>query len=307
MLLPGCRADPPDALGTLEYDRITLPAPAAERIAAVEVREGQRVAAGDVLMVLERAGAEAQTAAAAAEADRRREVLSELQAGARSEAIAGASASLAAAEARARDARAYRARVEPLGRRQLVAAAEVDRARAAAGTADAEVRAARARLDELRNGSRPEQVAQGRAALRAAEAQAQAQAVLLDKLRVVAPRAGRIDSLPYKLGDQAPPGAPLVVLLVGDSPHARVYVPEPLRLQVDVGTPAKVHVHGREDAYRGVVRMIRNDPGFTPYYALTGDDAARLSYLAEVALEGAADLPAGVPVRVEFMRRDDGD
>jgi HlyD family secretion protein len=47
--------------------------------------------------------------------------------------------------------------------------------------------------------------------------------------------------------------------------------------------------------------MIRSEPSFTPYYALTGEDAARLSYLAEVSLgSDAAELPAGLPVRVEF-------
>jgi len=38
---------------------------------------------------------------------------------------------------------------------------------------------------------------------------------------------------------------------------------------------------------------------FTPYYALTGADAARLSYIAEVALgKDARKLPAGLPVHV---------
>jgi HlyD family secretion protein len=48
--------------------------------------------------------------------------------------------------------------------------------------------------------------------------------------------------------------------------------------------------------------MIRSEPGFTPYYALIGEDAARLSYLAEIQLSGkdATQLPAGLPVRVEF-------
>jgi HlyD family secretion protein len=47
--------------------------------------------------------------------------------------------------------------------------------------------------------------------------------------------------------------------------------------------------------------MIRSEPSFTPYYALAGEDAARLSYLAEIQLDkSAATLPAGVPVRVEF-------
>ncbi len=47
--------------------------------------------------------------------------------------------------------------------------------------------------------------------------------------------------------------------------------------------------------------MIRSEPVFTPYYALVGEDATRLSYLAEVALApDQADLPAGLPVQVEL-------
>ena len=45
-MLASCAKTPPQALGTLEYDRITLPAPVAERIVAVNVREGEQVAAG---------------------------------------------------------------------------------------------------------------------------------------------------------------------------------------------------------------------------------------------------------------------
>ena len=132
-------------------------------------------------------------------------------------------------------------------------------------------------------------------------AQAAAQQVSLDQLDVVAPRAGVVDSLPYKLGDQPAVGAPLVILLVGDAPYARIYLPEPQRANVKVGDRLRVHVEGRGQTYLGTVRMIRNEPSFTPYYALAGDDAARLSYLAEVALGAdAADLPAGLPVQVDL-------
>ncbi|MDN5781605.1 MAG: HlyD family secretion protein, partial [Luteimonas sp.] len=117
----------------------------------------------------------------------------------------------------------------------------------------------------------------------------------------MAPRAGRIDSIPYKLGDQAPVGAPLVVMLVGNAPYARVYIPEQQRVGLHVGDAIDVYVAGRDQPYAGKVRMLRSEPGFTPYYALIGDDAARLSYLAEVALgDDAATLPAGLPVRIEF-------
>lgn len=301
-LLAGCGREAPQALGTLEYDRITLPSPSAERIVAIDVREGEQVRAGQVLLRLEAERTEAASQAAQADAERQRAALQELQAGPRREAIAQARAQLAAVQAQARDAQAYFERLRPLGTRQLVAAAEVDRARAVAGNAQAQVRAAQAALDELEHGSRVEDLAQGEAALRASEAQAGAQRVTLDKLSLRAPRAALVDSLPYRLGDQAPVGAPLAVLLVGDAPYARIYVPEPIRAGVRVGTPARVFVGGRAAPLTGKVGMIRREPSFTPYYALTGEDAARLVYLAEVALDDAAakGLPAGLPVRVEF-------
>ncbi|MCW8808285.1 MAG: HlyD family efflux transporter periplasmic adaptor subunit [Rhodanobacter sp.] len=300
-VLAGCRKEPVQALGTLEYDRITLPAPVAERIVAIDVREGERVRAGQTLLQLNPAQTRAGLAAAEAQAQQQREVLAELVNGPRVENIAQARANLTAAEAQAREARAYYLRLQSLKTQNYVAADALDRARAAAGAADGQVAAARAALDELRHGTRPEQIAQGRAALAAAVAQVEADRVLLGKLHVVAPRAGRVDSLPYRLGDQAPVGAPLAILLVGDAPYARIYVPEQQRANVHVGDALRVFVDGRDKPYAGRVRMLRSEPDFTPYYALIGDDAARLSYLGEVSLgTDAATLPAGLPVRVEF-------
>ena len=299
--LAGCGRQPPQALGTLEYDRITLPAVVAERIVAVDVHEGERVSAGQTLLQLEPAQTQAGLAAAEAQAQQQQEALTELLNGPRVEDIAQARANLAAAQAQARETRAYYQRLLALKQHNYVAAADLDRARAAAGGADGQMAQTRAALDELLHGSRPEQIAQGRAALAAAQAQVQADRVLLDKLHVVAPRAAVVDSLPYRLGDQAPVGAPLAILLVGAAPYARIYVPELQRVNVHVGDTLKVFVAGRAQPYTGKVRMLRSEPVFSPYYALIGEDAARLSYLAEVSLgSDAAKLPAGLPVRVEF-------
>jgi len=296
-----CTRETPRALGTLEWDRITLPSPAAEKIISVEVREGQRVKNGEVLLRLEGTRTTSQLAAAQAQARQGQAALAELKAGPRREDIAQARANLAALQAQAVDARAYYERVSLLAGQKLVPAADVDRARAARDSADAQVRAAQQILLQRERGTRAEQIAQGEAAMQAAAAQAQTEQVTLDKLTLVAPRDAQIDSIPYKLGDQAPVGAPLVVLLAGDAPYARIYIPEPLRAQAKAGDPARVHVEGMAAVWKGTVRMIRNDPTFTPYYSLTGQDARRLSYLAEIQLgTDAADLPAGLPVWVEF-------
>lgn len=303
--ISGCADDAPQVLGTLEYDRVSLPAPAAERIVSIRVREGDRVAAGATLLELEKTRVEAQAVAARLDAQRQREALDELEAGTRGEQLAQARAQLDAARAQAREARAYHERLRPLGQRQLVASADIDRALATMRSADAQAETARARLDELEQGARSQAIAQARSAAGAADARTVAQEVALDKLTVKAPRAGRVDSLPYKPGDQAPVGAPLAVLLVGDAPYARVYVPEPMRANVKIGDRAAIHVDGRPSPYPGHVRAIRSEPVFTPYYALSGKDAARLSYLAEIELDGRVDLPAGLPARVEFVASGD--
>jgi HlyD family secretion protein len=106
--------------------------------------------------------------------------------------------------------------------------------------------------------------------------------------------------LPYELGERPPRGAPVVVLLADDAPYARVYLPEPLRTQITVGSAVEVHVDGAGRAYAGRVRFVSAQAAFTPYYALTQKDRSRLSYLTEVTLtEPAAQaLPSGTPVEV---------
>jgi HlyD family secretion protein len=288
-------------LGTVEFDRITLPAPAAEHIVKIDVREGQYVPAGTRIMQLETTRTQAALDNARADLQQQQQALLELQRGPREEQIRQARANLVGAQAQSRDANAYYQRLSALGKQQFVSAADLDRAKASAGNADAAVAADRAALDQLVNGSRVEDIAQARAAVAAATANAASRSVDLDKLDLTAPRDVRVDSLPYKLGDQAQPGTPLVILLASDTPYARVYVPAALRPSIKVGDKAVVRLHEGKRQFNGTVRMVRSEPTFTPYYALNGEDATRLSYLAEIALDtDARDLPQGFPVAVAF-------
>ena len=301
LMLASCVQKAPQVLGTLEWDRITLPAPVSERIAEVSVREGQMVAANATVLVLESVRTRARLDAAKADAQRLQHALDELRVGPRREEIDQARAKLAGAQSVATNAHLQLARVQALVAKQALARSELDKARAEASGADADVNAAQAALATLENGTRPQDIAQAEASVASAQAQVDSIAVDLQRIRISAPRGGRIDSIPYKLGDQPPIGAPLAILLVGDAPYARVYVSEPLRAGVRVGESARVYVADGKTAVAGRVRMIRSEPSFTPYYALNGDDVSRLSYIAEIELgKDAANLPAGLPVRVEF-------
>ncbi|HVF36160.1 MAG TPA: HlyD family efflux transporter periplasmic adaptor subunit [Candidatus Saccharimonadia bacterium] len=296
----GCRRDEaPVALGTLEWDRIELVAEASEPLLEIAVREGDRVDRGALVARLDDARLRADAAAAAAEADRWRAVLAEQRAGARSEALDEARALVRQGESQLRDSMQQLERIRTMRARNLVAAAELDRARNARETRAAELAAAKARLALLISGTRAESIAQTEAAIAAAEARRSAVTLAADRMRLVAPRAGRIDSLPFEPGDQPARGDTIATLLVGDRPYARVYIPSAWRARVQVGSKLAVSVEGVASQLAARVRNVANEPSFTPYYALTGEDASRLVYLAELDLDGAAAaaLPAGLPVR----------
>jgi HlyD family secretion protein len=83
-----------------------------------------------------------------------------------------------------------------------------------------------------------------------------------------------------------------------------VFVPSSVRAGVREGQDLVLRVQGSDRDWHAKVRSIARDPSFTPYYALTGDDASRLVYRAELLLTdaGAGQLPAGLPVQVTLPR-----
>ena len=299
--LIGCEAKNDKLLGTLEWDSISLPAEASEIILSVNVTEGDRVEAGQLLLELDPRRQDARLAQARGQVAQAAAQLAELSNGARREAIEAARAGLARSRAEQTDTERSFQRIAALYQRKQVAIAELDRSRAARDQARASVRSAEAQLSELTNGTRPERLEQAAAALDAARANLTQLQIGREHLSLRAPRAGLVDALPFKTGDQPPAEAELVRLLVGDAPYARVFIPASQRAQIRIGDRMQVWVEGIDQPFAARVRNIRSEASFTPYYALTGDDASRLSYRAELVLEGAGTqrLPAGLPLRAE--------
>ncbi len=301
-LLDACKPEAQHVLGTLERDRISLPSPSYERIAEIRFAEGDRVQAGDLVLSLESERTRARADAALGDLARAQAALAEAQAGPRPEAIAEAQARWRKARSVALNAEQEFQRVAAIVARKLLPAAELDRARSARDVANSDVSAARSAVDVLLQGTRVEQIAQAEAAVQAALAQVASAELEMQRVQIRAPRDGLIESLPYKVGDQPPVGAVLAVLLVGERAHARVYVPQPQRADWKIGRAVDLQIAGEAAPRAARVRTIRSEPVFTPYYALGGKDASRLSYLSEVELlEDAADLPLGVPVTAALV------
>jgi HlyD family secretion protein len=295
--LVGCAdSGPAPFVGTLEWDRVAVTAELAEPVMSWAVGEGDRVEAGTVLLKLDARRQDARIAEAASQLAMSEARLAELTHGARVETIDAARANLAGARAAQTDAETEYTRVAELKRRELVAASVLDQALAIRNQRRAETQAVEAQLRELTQGTRAEQVDQAAAAVAAARASLETLTLTRERLTVRAPRAGRVDALPFHPGDQPPVGAELVSMLVGDTPYARIFVPAPRRAHLAPGARFEVHVEGVAAPFTATLRSIRSEPSFTPYYALAGDDATRLVYPAELELDGGAELPAGLPV-----------
>jgi len=302
----GCSQHGRDAeiVGTLERDRLELTAEANEPIVEILAREGDAVAVGATLLKLSAVTAQArldQAVAAVNVADRQ---LAQLINGPRAQEILEARAALDSALSAMNTASNDFNRVQDLVARSLLSEAELDAVRARRDGAVAQHKQASARLNLLVEGTRREAIEQAEAELKRARAALAEIQTSVARHTVIAPRAGRIEALPFKLGERPPAGSPVVVMLADGMPYARVYVPEPLRADYLPGRKVQLTVDGRDEVFAGVLRFVSAQAQFTPYYALTQEDRSRLSYLAEIDLPepAATELPTGIPVQVTLQR-----
>lgn len=303
LLLGACQPDGPQPLvGTLERDRIELAAHRAELVAEITVEEGAFVKEGEVIVRLDSADVDARLDEAHANRDAASARLAELVRGPRRESITEARASLARAVAERERAEHHFQRIKRLRADKLVSESEMDEAVANRDASRARQNEAAARLESLLEGTTVEELDRARAELRAAEARIATLETERSRLTVRAPSTGWVDALPYQIGERAPLGATVAVILAADAPFARVYVPETMRAHITPGHSARVHIDGRPAALKGRVTFISINAAFTPFFALTERDRGRLAYLTKVRIDepDATDLAVGIPVEVRF-------
>ncbi|MGD8424122.1 MAG: HlyD family efflux transporter periplasmic adaptor subunit [Gammaproteobacteria bacterium] len=303
-LLAGCGEPqtPLPLVGTLERDRIEVPAQAWETLVEIPVQEADTVTKGQLLARQDPSLLLARVKQAQAAEERAERRLAELVRGPRKEDISAARARLEGAKSQlSADEKAFQ-RTATLVEKRLLSEADLDNARARLEVAQATRDEAAARLAELIEGATKEELEQARAELEEQRARVMEQTLDLERLELRAPVNGMVDSVPFAVGDRPTAGTTVMVLLADTAPFARVYVPETMRVFVSAGLSALVRVDGISDAFEGRVRTVSSEAVFTPYFALTERDRGRLAYVAEIDLIGetAAALPTGLPVEVTF-------
>ena len=289
-------------VGQLESDRIELTTESAEPIVARPVVEGQHVAAGEIIIQQDPERPKAVLAEAEAVLAQSRARLDELVRGPRKELILAAQANMDGAQREVAFRQIELDRAQALLANDLNSAGNRDAARAALDNATTRLEYNKAQLQELLTGTTVEQLEQARAAVGQAQARLQQRQIDVQRLTTSAPVDAVVDSLLLEVGERPVPGQPAAILLAGEQPYARTYIPESERVGVVPGTRARVFVDGLEKPIDGTVRWVASEASFTPYFALTEHDRGRLTYLAKIDLETTGQrLPDGVPVEVEVL------
>jgi len=301
LALTGCEDPPLQAYGQLESDRVEVVAESNEPIVEIASLEGDELASGAPILRQDTARLDIRIREAQANISRIEALLQEQVNGPRVETIEATRASLLEAEIE-RDFRERELnRLTGLRERNLTSEESVDQASNLLESASARIEIVSARLAELEAGTRPEQIEQTRGLLSQAEAQLDSLKLDRERLHVVAPVGGMLDTLPFEVGERPQPGDVVAILLTGQQPYARVYIPEPLRAGLRVGSTMRIAVDGIEQPVTGTVRRIASEANFTPYFALTERDRGRLSFLAEVRMPDLPErLPEGLPVQALF-------
>lgn len=301
LLLTGCQESSEHiALGTLERDRLTLNALVSERLMALPIKEGDEVKAGQLLARFDDRYANAQLDLALAQLKQAQAALSEAENGSRAERVESAYAAWRAAQANYEEAQRQYLRSKELFNAKAVGQAALDNARALRDQTKAQAEQSQQQWLELKNGAREEVLAQLRAQVDAAQARVDAAQVSLEHYQIIAPQAATVDSLPWHEGDTIVAGALVFGLISKEAPYARVYLPAEARQQLHRGATVKVTIDGYKTPFTGVVRNIRSQPAYTPYYALNEKERSQLMYLTDINVQNADQVPTGVALEVHL-------
>ncbi|MCE9602134.1 MAG: efflux RND transporter periplasmic adaptor subunit, partial [Gemmatimonadetes bacterium] len=297
-LLAGCATDKNSirASGTIEMDEIDVASYIGGRLVKLYANEGDTVAVGDTLAVLDRGEIAAELAAQAAQAERAQSQAKDLAQGARPSELVIAREQLRAAEADLQLAQLSFDRTDKLTRSGVAAPADLDRARTQRDAAQARAAAAREQVRLQEDGFRRQQVTAAKQGATAAMAQLAGARSRASELVLLSPHAGVVLLTNYVEGELVPPSSPVVSLGDPDSLWMRVYVAAPQLTRLRLGATAEVRPIGVKQPFPGRVVSIANEAEFTPRAALTEEEQANLVFAVKLSLgrsQGA--LKAGLP------------
>ena len=292
---------PLTASGTVEATEARLGFDVPGRLLAMFVDEGDTVAAGQIVAVLDTCQVHAQLAQSRAQAQAARARLTELERGTRAEDLAQARAHAASAGDRLALARADLRRTRILFDGGAVSPDTFDRAQTALAVATNDSIQAAQALRLAERGPRIETIDVQRAELARTEAAVTGAEAALSLLNARAPFSGVVTVRHREPGETVPVGSPAVTVSNLADRWIRIYVPETSIGKVRLGQKATLACDSFPGkVYEGEVTFIASEAEFTPKSVQTAEERVKLVYMVKVRIAGDAerDLKPGMPADV---------
>ncbi len=221
--------------GQVETTQVRVAAKVGGRVESLRVERGQRVEAGDLLIVLDLPEARARARQVEAQVEAAQAMADKAETGAREEQIRAARAQWRAAEEQAELAKVTAERIERLYADSVVPAQRRDEVAAQAGAARAQADAAREAYEMARDATRSEDRRAALARLSQAEGGREEVQVALDEAEQRAPVAGEVSVTVVEPGEVVGPGSPLIVISITDDPWLTLNLREDLLSGVRMG------------------------------------------------------------------------
>jgi HlyD family secretion protein len=286
--------------GNVDLRQVNLAFNGNERIATVQVQEGDRVERGQMVGTLEMERLTSLVAQAEARAEAQRHAVDRLENGTRPEEIDQARANVNAAQTDLTNTRRIYERLKISAAAGATSQQDMDTAQAAFDVAVAKLRVNQKALDLAVKGPRKEDIAEAHASLRANEADLSVLKQNLADGTLISPARGVVQSRILEPGEMASPQRAVLSIAITDPKWVRVYASEPDLGKIRLGMAATASTDsfpGKK--YQGWVGFISPVASFTPKTVETPDLRSSLVYEVRIFVEDPSDeLRLGMPATV---------
>lgn len=249
------------ANGRIEVERVDVATKYAGRVASINIREGDDIAAASIVAEMDAAELRAQLLAAKASVRRARE------------GIAKAEAEVALRDAEHRLSELELARTTDLERKKVASTADLDRRTAQHEIAEANQQGARAAVGDARS------------AVEYAEAQVAQLEVTLADMALKAPVSGRIEYKLAQIGTVLGAGARVATILDLSDVTMSVFLPTSEAGRVSLGAEARIVLDAAPRyVIPATVSFVAAEAQFTPKTVETANEREKLMYRVKLRI-----------------------
>lgn len=286
--------------GYAEAELVYVSAPVSGTVKLMPVARGNRVEVGAPLFTLDSdiellARSEAEALLAQAES-----TAANLRKGRRPAEIVAAEQQLAQAQAALTASRADYQRERDLAAKGFVSAGRLDTLLAQQERDVARVREMQAQLALAREPARSDEIAAAEAQARAARAQLGQDSWRAAQTQQMAPVAGIVYDVLFRVGERVPVAQPVVVLLPDQGLKARFFVPTAALGGLKLGDKVQLACDGCPPNLAAAVNYISAQAEFTPPVIYSNEARDKLVFRVEALPDAAARavLKPGMPLTV---------